>query len=87
MATQNDTKSQDKTDKVSTKLTKADAAKMVKRTVPVLDDKNQPVIDEKTKKPKTKQVDVAADEVLNFAEYADRVVVVTTSGEKLSAAK
>jgi len=58
-------------------LTKEQAAKLVKREVPV--------IDEKTKKPsgKTKPVAVKADEVFDFKEYDDHVVVVTVDGKKL----
>ena len=59
------------------KLTKADAAKLVKREVPVIDDK--------TKKPTgtTKLVAVKEDEVFDFAEYDDHVVVCTIDGQKL----
>ena len=68
------------------KLSKAEAAKKVARTVPVFDEKKQPILD-KDGTPKTKQVAIAEDEVLSFAEYPDRVVVVTIDGQKLSAAK
>lgn len=73
-------------DKGKKEMTKAQAAKLVKRTVPVLDDKNQP----KTNKDGeliTKQVAIKEEEVMSFADYPDRVVVVTTSGEKLVATK
>ena len=63
-------------------LTAAQAAKLVHRQVPVLDDKGQPELD-KDDKPKMKKQAIKEDEVLNFADYEDRVVVVTTSGEKL----
>lgn len=68
------------------KMTKADAAKLVHREVPVLDDKNQPKLD-KDKNVIMKQQAIKEDEVMNFAEYPDRVVVVTTAGEKLTHVK
>ncbi len=61
-------------------MTAADAAKLVSREVPALDDKNQPT-------GKTKQVAVKADEVLSFRDYGDYVVVVTKDGQKLSGEK
>lgn len=69
-------------DKDSTvkELTAAEAAKLVCRDVPVLDDKKQPT-------GKTKQVAVRADEVLSFRDYGDVVVVVTKDGQKLTGEK
>ncbi|MDY6979215.1 MAG: hypothetical protein SV201_05000 [Pseudomonadota bacterium] len=68
-------------------MTRADAAKLVKRTIPVLDDNKQPKFHEKTGEPITRDVAIKEEEVMSFAEYPDRVVVVTTSGEKLVAPK
>jgi hypothetical protein len=65
------------------KMTAADAAKLVKRLVPVLDDKKKVVTNEKTGEIKTKPVAIKEEEILNFADYGDHVVVVTTNGEKL----
>lgn len=70
-------------------LTKEDAAKLVKRTVtvpkigkdkkPVLDDSNVPVLVES-------EVDVTADEVLDFVVRNDNeLTVITTDGKKLYA--
>jgi 3,4-dihydroxy-2-butanone 4-phosphate synthase len=64
-------------------FTKADAAKAVKRTVPVLDD------DKKPKRSKegeiiTKPVAVTEEEVFDFKKTDGGVVtVVTTDGQKL----
>ena len=67
-------------------ITKAQAAQVVTRAVPVLDDKGKQRIDKKDN-PVTKQEAIKADEVLNHAVYEadDKVVVVTKSGEKLIA--
>lgn len=56
---------------------KAQAAALVKRTVPVLDAKGKPT-------GKTREVRVGADEVFAYRHYGDRVVVVTTDGQKLT---
>ncbi|MEW8494244.1 MAG: hypothetical protein AB2604_10600 [Candidatus Thiodiazotropha taylori] len=56
-------------------MTKAQAAKLVKRTVPVLDKGKATG--------KFKSVAVKTDEVLDFKVYSDHVVVVTTDGQKL----
>jgi hypothetical protein len=57
-------------------LTKADAAKLVKREIPLFDDNKKPT-------GKTKLVAIAEDEVLDFAEREDgTVVVVTKDGQK-----
>lgn len=69
------------------KMTKADAAKLVKRMVAKIDPKTgKPVLD-KDSNPVAEPQDVKADEVMSFAEYPDKVVVVTTSGEKLEGKK
>jgi len=58
-------------------LTKADAAKLVKREVPVLDKQGKPT-------GKTTKVAVEADEVFAYAVREDgTVVVVTVDGQKL----
>ncbi len=67
-------------------LTKAEAAKAVHRLVPVLDEKKKPKLN-RDKEPVMKKESIKEDEVMNFAEYEDRIVVVTTSGEKLVAEK
>lgn len=53
-------------------MTAADAAKLVKRIV--------------VEDGKKKAVAVGASEVLAFRDYGNRVVVVTTDGQKLSSA-
>lgn len=53
-------------------MTAADAAKLVKRIV--------------VEDGKKKAVAVSAGEVLAFRDYGNRVVVVTTDGQKLSSA-
>lgn len=58
----------------SKELTAADAAKRVKRTVTELVDG----------KARSKEVAVAAAEVLAFRDYGTHVVVVTKDGQKLS---
>lgn len=58
------------------KLTKAQAAKKVARVFPVLDKDGKD-----TGETKSKPLD--PDEVLDFAVRGDRVVVVTTDGQKL----
>lgn len=67
------------------KMTAADTAKLVKRMVPKLDDKNQ-VVKDKEGNPVGVAQAIKESEVMSFAEYEDRVVVVTTHGEKLEAA-
>lgn len=69
----------------NTKLTKADVAKLVRRTVAKVE--NGKVVLDKDKRPVVVPQAIREDEVLSFAEYDDRVVVVTTSGEKLTAKK
>lgn len=60
-------------------LTKAEASKLIKRTVAV-------VKDGKTTGD-TKDVAVKTVEVLSFKEYPDHVVVVTNDGQKLKGDK
>lgn len=63
-------------DTAAVELTAAQAAKAVKRQVPILDEKKKPT-------GKTKEVAVGEDEVLSWAKRGDRIVVVTTDGQKL----
>lgn len=62
------------------KLTAAEAAKFVRRTVQVLDDAGKPT-------GKTEERPVSEKEVFSFKEYGDKVVVVTIDGQKLTGAK
>lgn len=64
------------TKKQAVELTAKQAAAAVKRQVPVLDDKKKPT-------GKTKDVAVDESEVLSWAKRGDRVIVVTTDGQKL----
>lgn len=61
-------------------MTAAQAAKLVKREVPVLDKKGQPT-------GKTKLVAIKTDEVLAFNDYGTHVVVVTNDGQKFKGDK
>jgi len=61
------------------KMTEAEAAKRVKRTVTELVDGK-----EGAKVPRAKKVAVEASEVLSFRDYGTHVVVVTTDGQKLT---
>ena len=61
-------------------LTKADAAKLVKRTVIVPPEKEGG-------KPTTKEVAIKESEVLAFKDYGDHVVVVTDDGQKFTGEK
>jgi len=61
-------------------LTAADAAKLVKREVVVPADKEGG-------KPTTKKVAIEANEVLDFKDYGDYVVVVTKDGQKFTGDK
>lgn len=65
-------------DKAAGKLTAADAAKRVKRTVQVADEDG---------KVTTKDLAIKASEVLAFRDYGTHVVVVTTDGQKFSTAE
>lgn len=71
----------------NTPMTAADAAKLVKRMVAKVDPKTGKVVLDGNNNPVAVEQAVKADEVMSFADYGDRVVVVTTSGEKLEAAK
>lgn len=69
-------------------MTKADAAKRVKRSVTTMvetgrNDKDGNAI----LKAKVDKLPVSADEVLDFKDYGSHVVVVTVDGQKLSSAK
>ena len=76
---------EEKPDENVSQLTKAEAAKLVKRSVPkVVDGK---LVLDKHDKPVMKQVPVKEDEVLDFKEYVNHVVVVTKDGQKLTGAK
>jgi len=72
--------------KAKPKMTAAQAAKFVKRMVPVKDEKGKVVMD-KDNNPKTRAEAIEAEEVMSFADHEDHVVVVTTSGEKLHGEK
>lgn len=69
--------------KVESKLTAAEAAKLVHRMIPRTDEAGK-IVRDKDGNPKAVPAAVKASEVMSFAEYDDRVVVVTTSGEKLT---
>lgn len=64
----------------SSKLDKAAVAKLVKRSVPILN---------KNKKPtgKHKLISVGEKEIFAFKEYADHVIVCTVDGVKLRGVK
>lgn len=61
-------------------LTAADAAKLVFRAVPKLDNDGKPT-------GKTTRTPIEADEVLAFRDYGSHVVVVTRDGQKFSGDK
>lgn len=67
-------------------MTAAEAAKLVKRMVPKTDAKGA-IVRDADGNPVAVPQGIKTDEVMSFAEYPDRVVVVTTSGEKLEASK
>lgn len=67
-------------------LTAAEAAKLVRRMVPKVDDKGQ-IVKDRDGNPVAAPQAIKADEVMSFADYGDRVVVVTISGEKLEGSK
>ena len=64
------------------KMTAAEAAKRVKRTVTELVEGK-----DGAKVPRAKKVAVEASEVLSFRDYGTHVVVVTTDGQKFSTAE
>lgn len=68
------------------KMTAAEAAKLVRRMVPKVDDKGQ-IVRDKDGNPVAVPQGVKAEEVMSFADYGDHVVVVTIAGEKLHAEK
>lgn len=61
------------------KMTAAEAAKRVKRTVTELVEGK-----DGAKVPRARKVAVEASEVLSFRDYGTHVVVVTTDGQKLT---
>lgn len=65
--------------KETKEMTAADAAKLVCRVVPIT---SKGVLTGETK-----EVTVKASEVLSFRDFGDRVVVVTTDGQKLRSEK
>ena len=65
------------------KMTSADAAKCVKRTVTELVE-TKDADGKPGKKAVTKEVAVTAKEVLAFRDYGTHVVVVTRDGQKLT---
>lgn len=79
--------------KVATALTPKDVARFITRTVAKRDKEGKVVVDA-DKNPVPFDEPIKADEVMvgsegspAIAEYEDRVVVVTTSGEKLTCEK
>lgn len=72
--------------KMDTQLSKADAAKLVRRMVAKRDGKGAVVLDQ-DRNPVAVESSVREDEVMSYAEYDDRVVVVTVAGEKLACEK
>ncbi|MBW8034215.1 MAG: hypothetical protein FVQ79_00680 [Planctomycetes bacterium] len=64
-------------------MTRAEAVKLVKREVVVLDEKGKPKLD-KNDEAMTKMVDIRESEVLDYKDYGDYVVVVTKDGQKFS---
>lgn len=64
-------------------MTAAEAAKLVSREVPVIDDKTKKqVVNSKTGEPVFKRVPIKADEVFAFKDHGDYVNVVTVDGQK-----
>ena len=70
------------TARIEPTITKAEAAALVRRTRAKLDKEGKPVFDA-DKQPVVEEVAVPEADVMAFAEYDDRVVVVTSSAEKL----
>ena len=70
----------------NTPMTAADAAKLVKRMVAKTNDKGE-IVKDRDNNPVAVPQGIKESEVMSFADYGDRVVVVTTSGEKLEADK
>lgn len=67
-------------EQTQSEMTAVEAAKLVFRTTPILDDKKQPT-------GKAERVAVKAGEVLAFRDYGDTVVVVTKDGQKFTGNK
>ena len=67
-------------------MTAAEAAKLVRRMVAKTDDKGK-IVKDRDGNPVSVPQAIKESEVMSFAEYEDKVVVVTTSGEKLEADK
>jgi hypothetical protein len=70
----------------NTQMTAGDAAKLVRRMVPKLSEKNE-IVKDRDGNPVAVPQAIKESEVMSFADYGDRVVVVTTSGEKLESEK
>lgn len=70
----------------NTEMTAALAAKLVRRMVPKINAKGEIERDREGNPIAVPQA-IKDSEVMSFADYGDRVVVVTTSGEKLEATK
>jgi hypothetical protein len=66
-------------------ITAAEAASLVHRMIAKVE-QGRPVLDEH-RNPVSVPQKIDAEEVMAFAEYDDRVVVVTKSGEKLTCEK
>lgn len=63
-------------------MTRAEAAKLVVRMIPDLDENGKPKTNKAGEVIIRKQA-INEAEVMSFSDYADRLVVVTTAGEKL----
>lgn len=70
----------------NTKLTKAEVAGMVHRMVPKRGKDGQ-IVKDKEGNPVSAPEEISVDDVMSFAEYDHKVVVVTKAGEKLEADK
>lgn len=70
----------------NTAMTSADAAKLVKRMVPKVNDKGE-IVKDRDGNPVSVSQAIKESDVMSFADYGDRVVVVTTAGEKLEGEK
>lgn len=62
-------------------LTKKEAAALVSRTVPMLDDDGKPKLD-RNGDVRTRQEPIAEKEVFAFRDHGDHVMVVTNDGQK-----
>ncbi len=70
----------------NTAMTAADAAKLVRRMVPKVDDKGK-IVKDREGNPVSVAQAIKESEVMSFADYGDKVVVVTIGGEKLESEK